>query len=232
MGPMRGLGTRVLLIEDDARIRRLLQIALRDEGYRVLEAADGRTALEMSAQHTVDVVILDLMLPDLDGFEVCRLLRRHSDVPVIIASAKGDSHDIVAGLEAGADDYVVKPVVAKELSARIRAMLRRSSIAPPTGAVTTSGSLEVRPREGTVLRHGKPIALTTTEFRLLEELAAHPGEVVTRETLLQRVWGYDFMGDTRLVDVHVSRLRSKIEENPSRPDHVVTIRGLGYKLTT
>ena len=227
---MTGTGTRVLLVEDDARIRRVLQIALRDDGYRVLEAPDGSTALDLVGSDRVDVVVLDLMLPDIDGFEVCRRIRRTSDVPVIVASAKGDSHDIVAGLEAGADDYVVKPVVAKEISARIRALLRRSRLQRPEATSTTSGSLEIRPQEAVVLHEGQPLQLTTTEFRLLETLAERVGEVVSRQQLLQRVWGYDYLGDTRLVDVHMSRLRAKVEEDPSSPRHVVTVRGLGYKL--
>jgi DNA-binding response OmpR family regulator len=227
---MAANGARVLLVEDDPRIRRVLQIALRDEGYRVLEAGDGGAALDAVRDLPVDVVVLDLMLPDIDGFEVCRRIRRTSDVPVIVASAKGDSHDIVAGLEAGADDYVVKPVVAKEISARIRALLRRSQRAAPAPARTTSGGLEIRPLEAVVLRDGEPVQLTTTEFRLLETLAEQPGRGVSRERLLEQVWGYEHLGDTRLVDVHVSRLRGKIEEVPATPRHVVTVRGQGYKL--
>ncbi len=227
---MAANGRLVLLVEDDARIRRVLGIALRGEGYRVAEAGNGEDALAMFAHHPTDVVVLDLMLPDIDGFEVCRQLRRSSDVPVIVVSARDDSHDVVAGLEAGADDYMIKPVVAKELAARIRAMLRRIRTNPASPGPTVAGTLEVRPAEGVVLRNGETVALTTTELRLITELAAQVGQPVSRETLLEQVWGYDYFGDARLVDVHISRLRHKVEEDPGHPSRVVTVRGLGYKL--
>ncbi|HUC37408.1 MAG TPA: response regulator transcription factor, partial [Acidimicrobiales bacterium] len=174
-------------------------------------------------------VLIDLMLPGMDGFECCRRLRRTSAVPVIMVTARTDTHDVVAGLEAGADDYVTKPFVAKELTARIRALLRRArSMGEPS--TLSFGDVEVRPDEGTVLRDGKEIHCTRTEFRLLCELAANPGKVLTREQLLDRVWGYDYFGDGRLVDVHVRRLRTKIEEDPGNPRHIMTVRGMGYKL--
>lgn len=225
-----GTGTRILLVEDDPRVRRVLEIALHDEGYDVAQAPDGSASLVAMKEGGVDVVVLDLMLPDIDGFELCRRLRRDSDVPIVVASAKGDSHDIVAALECGADDYVVKPVVAKELSARIRAVLRRSHQRGSEPESLVSGDLEVRPREGVAKLGGRQVLLTTTEFRLLEQLAERAGEVVAREELLERIWGTDYLEDTRLLDVHVSRLRSKIEDDPGSPQRVLTVRGVGYKL--
>ena len=169
------------------------------------------------------------MLPGIDGFECCRHLRRTSAVPVIMVTARTDTHDVVAGLEAGADDYVTKPFVAKELAARIRALLRRSrSVDAPD--VLTFGDVEVLPDEGTVRRAGVEVHCTRTEFRLLCELAANPGKVLSREQLLDRVWGYDYFGDGRLVDVHIRRLRTKIEPDPANPRHILTVRGMGYKL--
>jgi DNA-binding response OmpR family regulator len=218
----------VLLVEDDPRVRRVLQLALRDEGYVVSLAASGREGLAALDSRTPDVVLLDVMLPDLDGFDVCRRIRRESDVPVIMVTARTDSHDVVAGLEAGADDYVTKPLVAKELSARIRVLLRRLEPSRPPRRVR-AGDLEIRVDEGLVLREGQPVPLTRTEFRLLAELALAPG-IRSREELLERVWGYGYFGDGRLVDVHVRRLRTKIERDPANPARVVTARGLGYRL--
>jgi DNA-binding response OmpR family regulator len=218
----------VLLVEDDPRVRRVLQLALRDEGYVVELAGTGREGLQALASSTPDVVLLDLMLPDLDGFDVCRRIRHDSDVPVIMVTARTDSHDVVAGLEAGADDYVTKPLIAKELSARIRALLRRVEPARTPRRVR-AGDLEIRVDEGVVLRAGVPLHLTHTEFRLLAELALASG-VRSREELLERVWGYGYFGDGRLVDVHVRRLRTKVERDPANPTLVVTARGLGYRL--
>ena len=221
----------VLLVEDDPRVRRVLRLALQDEGYQVREAASGRDGLAEVSQDSPDVVLLDLMLPDLDGFTVCREIRRSTDVPVIMVTARTDSHDVVAGLEAGADDYVTKPLIAKELSARIRALLRRTA-ARPTGSPRrlTVGELEIGIDEGTVTRDGERLPLTRTEFRLLTELAAAAGKVCSREQLLEGIWGYGYFGDSRIVDVHIRRLRTKIERDPASPRHVVTARGLGYRL--
>jgi DNA-binding response OmpR family regulator len=222
---------RLLLVEDDPRIRSMLRLALTDEGYDVTEAATGGEGLQGVADATPDVVLLDLILPDMDGFEVCRRIRRTSDVPVVMVTARADSHDVVAGLEAGADDYVTKPVVAKELGARIRALLRRTEgRRGENERVLAVGDLEVHPDSGVVRLGERSLHLTKTEFRLLCELAGSPGRIFSRAELLKRVWEYDYLGDGRLVDVHVRRLRAKIEDDPAEPRRLVTMRGLGYKL--
>jgi DNA-binding response OmpR family regulator len=222
---------RILLVEDDASIREQTGLLLRDEGYEVDEAATGEAGLAAFERRVADCVLLDVMLPDLDGFEVCRRLRSRSDVPVIMVTARTDSFDVVAGLEAGADDYVTKPFVPKELSARVRAMLRRAhGFEQPSKVLRIGDRIEVAVEEGMARVDGLDAGLTRTEFRLLCELAASPGKVFSREQLLQTVWGYDYVGDTKLVDVHVYRLRSKIEPDPSTPAHLVTVRGLGYKI--
>ncbi|QIM20966.1 response regulator transcription factor [Phycicoccus sp. HDW14] len=225
------MAKRVLLIEDDARVRRTLRLALEDEGYAVGEAADGEQGLEAMGRDDPDVVLLDLNLPGLDGFSVCRRIRHDSRVPVIMVTARTDSHDVVAGLEAGADDYVTKPLVAKELSARIRALLRRVEPAPGTHPRRVeAGDLSIGLDDGIVTLGGASVSLTRTEFRLLVELALAEGRICSREDLLERVWGYGYFGDSRIVDVHVRRLRTKVERDPSSPRHVVTVRGLGYRL--
>ncbi|GEL23041.1 DNA-binding response regulator [Pseudonocardia sulfidoxydans NBRC 16205] len=223
--------TSVLLIDDDARIRQALGLALDDEGFTVEAAASGEQALTMLRDNDVDVVLLDLTLPGVDGLVVCRTLRARSDLPIIIVSARSDSGDIIEGLEAGADDYVTKPLDAGELAARIRALLRRRRPAVgEAGRRFVLGDVEVVPDEGVVRKAGVEIHLTRTEFRLLVELLSAGGRVVTREALLQHVWGYDYLGDTRLLDVHVRRLRRKVETDPDEPCLVLTVRGAGYKV--
>jgi DNA-binding response OmpR family regulator len=225
------VGTRILTVEDDERIRQAVKLALEDEGWNVDEADTGELALDRFAANEADVVLIDIMLPGIDGFEVCRSIRRNSDVPIIMVTARNDTHDVVAGLEAGADDYLTKPFAPKELSARIRALLRRSRNSEHGVLERIAvGELEISPEEGMVTKGGEELHLTKTEFKLLVELASQPGKVFSREVLLERVWGYDYFGDGRLVDVHIRRLRTKVESDPASPRYVVTSRGLGYKL--
>ena len=224
------MGTRILTVEDDERIRSAVKLALEDEGWMVDEAASGEEAVVLFLRQPSDVVLIDIMLPGIDGFELCRTIRRTSDVPIVMVTARADTHDVVAGLEAGADDYLTKPFAPKELSARIRALLRRARPSSPGNARLVFGALEIIPDEGKVLRAGEELHLTKTEFRLLCELAQHPGRVYSREHLLDHVWGYDYFGDGRLVDVHIRRLRTKVEADAANPRHVVTVRGLGYRL--
>jgi DNA-binding response OmpR family regulator len=222
---------RVLFIEDDDQIRLAIRMALEDEGYEVEEAEDGRSGLSSFERDEPDLVLLDLRLPDIQGFDVCRSMRARSIVPIIIVTAQTDTYDLVAGLEAGADDYVTKPVVTKELAARMRALLRRvqlQEVTPPRPA--HFADLELRREQGVVLKRGEELPLTKTEFLLLCEFADHAGIVLSRDQLLERVWGYDYLGDSRLVDAHIRRLRVKIEDQPDDPKHIVTVRGIGYKL--
>ena len=205
----------------------MLELSLRDHGYEVRSASTGEQGLEEVVRRRPDVLLLDLMLPGIDGLEVCRRVRLLSDVPIIAVTARGDSTDVVAGLEAGADDYVTKPVVASVLAARIRAVLRRVPVRP---SETRVGDLELRTDSAVVLRRGKELSLTKTEYKLLCELAEQPGAVKTREDLLRNVWGYDYFGDTRLLDVHVRRLRVKVEDDPGDPQLILTVRVIGYRL--
>jgi DNA-binding response OmpR family regulator len=228
------VAAKILTVEDDERIRSATRLVLEDEGYDVIEATNGEEALVAFAgsgpDATPDVVLIDVMLPGIDGFEVCRQIRRQSDVPIVMVTARTDTSDVVDGLEAGADDYVTKPFVARELSARIKALLRRART-PSTSTVTMQfDGLEISPEAGVVERDGEVVHLTKTEFRLLCELASNAGRILSREQLLDRVWGYGYFGDGRLVDVHVRRLRAKIEPDAADPRYVVTVRGLGYKL--
>lgn len=222
----------LLFIEDDDGIRLALSLALEDEGYEVLQAADGQRGLELFGEHHVDLVLLDLRLPDLSGFDVCRMIRAESIVPIIIITAETDTHDMVAGLEAGADDYVTKPVVPKQLAARIRALMRRAQLhrSAPGAAARTFGDVELRREQGVVLKAGRELSLTKTEFQLLCEFADHANAVLSRDQLLERVWGYEYLGDSRLVDAHVRRLRLKIEDHADDPRLIVTVRGIGYRL--
>ncbi len=224
------MGTRILTVEDDERIRASVKLALEDEGWVVAESENGEQALDQFTRTPADVVLIDIMLPGIDGFEVCRSIRKISDVPIIMVTARNDTHDVVAGLEAGADDYLTKPFAPKELSARIRALLRRVRTTDHSAGQLRFGDLEILPDEGVVTVSGTQVHLTKTEFRLLVELGSSPGRVFSREVLLERVWGYGYFGDGRLVDVHIRRLRTKVEQDPANPRHVVTVRGLGYKL--
>jgi len=223
----------LLFIEDDDQIRLALRLVLEDEGYEVREAADGRSGL--AAFHTLepDLVLLDIRLPDMSGFDVCRALRAMSIVPIVMVTAQTDTHDMVTGLEAGADDYVTKPVVPKELAARVRAHLRRAQLQSFSGGAPSSeilGDIDLRREQGLVFKNGQEISLTKTEFNLLCEFADHPNVVLSRDQLLERVWGYDYLGDSRLVDAHVRRLRVKIEDQPDEPRLILTVRGIGYRL--
>ncbi len=223
----------LLFVEDDDQIRLALRLALEDEGYEVREAPDGRTGLAAFHAKEPDLVLLDLRLPDMSGFDVCRALRAMSIVPIIMVTAQTDTNDMVAGLEAGADDYVTKPVVPKELAARVRAHLRRVQLQSETagsGSSETFGDVELRREQGIVLKAGRELSLTKTEFNLLCEFADHPNMVLSRDQLLERVWGYDYLGDSRLVDAHVRRLRVKIEDQAEEPRLIVTVRGIGYRL--
>jgi two-component system, OmpR family, response regulator MtrA len=225
------MDARILFVEDDPSIREVTAIGLRAAGFDVDTAADGAAGLERWRQAQPDLVLLDVMLPRLDGLEVCRAIRRESTVPIVMLTARGDTIDVVVGLEAGADDYVKKPFEMPELVARIRAALRRrrSSAEPGTATTLELGPLAIDTAGRTVRRDDEDIALTRTEFDLLVELAQRPGQVLTRDQLLDRVWGYDYLGDSRLVDVAIGRVRAKVERDPANPELLLTVRGSGYK---
>ena len=224
-------GPKVLLVDDDARLREIVSMALEGEGYRVRGAGSAEDAMRLLERDDPDLLILDVMLPGKDGFELCREIRTKSPLPILMLTAKTDTVDVVVGLESGADDYVTKPFVTKELVARIRALLRRSR---DTGSQQrrkiTVGDLEVLPDAAMVTKDGEPVHLTKTEFKLLLTMALRPNQVFTREVLLNQVWEYDYFGDSRLVDVHIRRLRGKIEDDPKEPRIVQTVRGLGYRI--
>ena len=219
--------TNVLLVEDDPAARQGLELALRRLGYGVRPAGTGEAALDALRDGAADVVVLDVMLPGLDGFEVCRRLRRDSDVPVIMLTARSDDFDVVGGLEAGADDYVVKPVEPRVLDARIRAVLRR--LARAGSPAETYGELVIDRASLIVRRAGREVSLTPIELRLLLVLSGSPRQVFSREQLLELVWEHDYLGDSRLVDACVQRLRAKIEADTSEPRYIQTVRGFGYR---
>jgi DNA-binding response OmpR family regulator len=220
---------RILIVEDDDHIRTALKLMFEGEGFDVDDAPSGELGVALFSRMTSDVAIVDVMLPGMTGFQTCEAIRSTSDVPIVIVSARDETADVVLGLESGADDYVTKPFVPEELLARVRAHLRRRP-EKSTNAFQL-GELRVIPDEGVVrLRDGTELHLTSTEFRLLTDLAAANGRVLSREDLLEHVWGYDYFGDSRLVDVHIRRLRMKIEPDPASPTYLVTVRGTGYKL--
>ena len=225
------MDARILLVEDDPSIREVVAMGLRAAGFEVATAAEGEAGLAAWRAGRPDLVLLDVMLPRLDGLEVCRAIRREATTPVVMLTARADTIDVVVGLESGADDYVRKPFEMPELVARVRAALRRRRTEP--GPDETSqlrlGPLRIDTAGRTVERDDIPVALTRTEFDLLVELARHAGQVLSRDTLLDRIWGYDYLGDSRLVDVAIGRLRTRVERDPANPELVLTVRGAGYK---
>src|ERR1700688_4587027 len=224
MGPMKG---RVLVVDDDAALAEMLGIVLRGEGFEPPFVANGDKALDACRETRPDLVLLDLMLPGLDGIDVCRQIRGESGVPIVMLTAKTDTVDVVLGLESGADDYVMKPFKPKELIARVRARLRRNDDEP--AEMLSIGDVEIDVPAHKVTRLGEQISLTPLEFDLLVALARKPRQVFTRDVLLEQVWGYRHPADTRLVNVHVQRLRAKVEKDPENPQVVLTVRGVGYK---
>lgn len=223
------MDARILLVEDDPSIREVTALGLGAAGFAVTTAPDGVEGLERFRAEPFDLVLLDVMLPRLDGYEVCRQIRRTSTIPVVMLTARADTMDVVVGLEAGADDYVRKPFEIPELIARIRAALRRAGATAEDGDRLRLGPLEIDVAGRAVTRDGNDVPLTRTEFDLLLELVRHAGQVLSRDTLLDRVWGYDYLGDSRLVDVAIQRLRAKIETDPAAPALIQTVRGAGYK---
>ena len=221
---------KILIVEDEATVRETLAVNLRSEGYDVVTTADGSDGLRLAREQAPDLILLDLMLPELDGLSVCRLLRRDSDVPIIMLTARGTEMDRITGLETGADDYVVKPFSLGELLARVRANLRRVRAEDRTAATRlTAGDLALDLLARRARRDQAELKLTHREFDLLAELMRNQGAVLSRDLLLNRVWGYDYVGDSHTVDVHIRWLREKIEADPSAPRRITTVRGVGYR---
>lgn len=227
----------ILVVEDEPVLLETLEYNLKREGYRVLTVASGRSAVETFRRERPDLVILDVMLPDIDGFEVCRILRRESTVPILMLTARSDEVDKVVGLEVGADDYVTKPFSMRELLARVKALLRRERMLREELAAERAGGRErlvfgdlvIDDASRTVYLRGEPVPLKPKEYDLLLFLARHRGMVLSRELILERVWGWDFVGGSRTVDVHIRWLREKLEEDPANPTRIVTVRGVGYR---
>ncbi|HHY94537.1 MAG TPA: response regulator transcription factor [Firmicutes bacterium] len=228
-------GERILVVDDEPVVRKVIEHHLVQEGYRVITAADGNSALGLIRTQKPDLIILDILLPDLDGIEVCREIRREDNVPIVFLTSKKDSSDVVLGLGVGGDDYIVKPFNHKELLARVKAVLRRSRLQKSDGRhyepnqVLRFPGLEIDLRGRTVLVRGTAVALTNKEFELLALLAQNPNQVFTYNQLLELVWQFKYDADYRTIMVHVNRLRKKIEEDPSQPRYIVTVRGIGYK---
>jgi len=218
----------VLVVEDDPSVAEATGLLLERAGMRVVAAPDGRRALDLFQRQRFDAIVLDIMLPIVDGFDVCRSIRQVSTVPIVMLTARADTAEIVAGLELGADDYVTKPFSGPELVARVRAALRRVAADEPVPTIRI-GSLEIDSAAFRAADDGRVLDLSATEFRLLVELARHPDRVLSREKLLERVWGYDYLGDSRLVDMAVNRLRTKLGDDPKAPRYIATVRGAGYR---
>jgi DNA-binding response OmpR family regulator len=223
---------RILLVDDEQAVQTLLTYPLRKEGYEVVEAKDGQEALDRFGEERFDLVVLDIMLPKLDGIEVCRRLRTRSQVPIIMLTAKGDEVDKVAGLEVGADDYITKPFSVREFRSRVKAALRRGNMtgqALANSEPILAGDLEIDFERRAISLDGKPVQLTYVEFEILAAMAGTPGHVFTREMLLEHIWGDSTYRDPRTVDVHIRHLREKLEADPKQPDYLFTVRGVGYR---
>lgn len=231
----------ILVVEDEISLQETLAYNLKKQGYLVHTASTGTLALQSARELKPDLILLDIMLPEMDGFEVCRTLRQEMNTPVLMLTARDDEIDRVVGLEVGADDYLTKPFSMRELLARVKAMLRRvrliredteakaASLESSSGGITVFGNLEMNITRREVLLNGKPLALKPKEYELLHYLTIHRGQVLTRENVLEKVWGWDFIGDSRTVDVHIRWLREKVEKDPATPERIITVRGAGYR---